>query len=393
MSNVLLTFESYEPTNLETFKTFSRIQEKGLIQLKSKRCIDIKSGDLDWCDVIYSVRSTSSLEASLSAYAKKLGKYWIMFLDDDFLSLGKDYGQDGQGYRNAKKKALKRVLRNTDCLVTSNDNLTRKYSKYGNYKRTYKGETGIELEHLIMPQPAGNRVKIVYYANDGTTTMIDKYLKPVFSKLAEKYSDRISLYFMSVQPELHNLDKELDIHYIPHMGFDEFLKYIASQHFDIGLAPLDDNGFSKFKYINKFVEYTRAGVAGIYSNCELYNSVIINGKNGMICENTTEGWVDAISNLIENDSLKIHVAKGAQSYVKDYMSIDAIIESIVTSIPELQEYKAPDYKASGFLLFLFHIEYWGFRIRGWMFTAYNSILTGNIKGLFRRAIRRICREI
>ena len=392
MSNVLMTFESYEPTNLETYKMFARMQENGLIQLRRKRCIEIKAEDLDWSDVIYSIRSTSSLEASLSEYAKKLGKYWMMLLDDDFLSLGKDYGQDGQGYRNAKKKALRRVLRNTDCLVTSNDNLTKKYSKYGDYKRTYKGETAIEIDHLVVPQPAGDRVKIVYYVNDGTTTMIDRYLKPVFGRLAEKYPRRISLYFMAVHPDLHDLDKALDIHYVPHMSFDEFLKYIADQHFDIGLAPLDDNGFSKFKYINKFVEYTRAGVAGIYSNCELYNSVIVNGENGLVCENTAEGWVDAISKLIEDDGLKVRVAKGAQEYVRNNMSTDAVMKSIITSIPELLEYKAPEKKASSVVLLLFHAEYWWFRVKGWAFTAYNSIRTGNIKGLLRRAIRKIRRE-
>ena len=392
MANVLITFESYEPTNQETFKAFSIIQSKGYINLRSKRCIDIKADDLDWCDIVYSIRSTSSLEASLSTYAKKLGKYWMMLLDDDFLSLGKNYGQDGQGYREERKKALKKVLMNTDCLLTANDNLTEKYAKYGNYKRTYKGETAVELDKLVTPQAASDRVKIVYYVNDGTTTMIDRYLKPVFKRLAEKYPGRISLFFMAVQPDLHELDKSLDIHYVPHMGFDEFLKYIADQHFDIGLAPLDDNGFSKFKYINKFVEYTRAGVAGIYSNCELYKSVIKDRENGLICDNTTDGWMNALSDLIEDDKLKVSIAKGAQTYIRENMSTEAVINSIITAIPELKEYKAPARKASQIVLILFHLEYWCFRIRGWIFTAYNSIRTGNLKGLFRRAARKIRRE-
>lgn len=389
MSRVLMTFESSEPTNQESYKIFCELQNKGKIQLRTKRCIEISNDDLKWCDVIFSIRSTSSMEASLAKYTRKLGKYWILLLDDDFLSLGKDYGQDGQGYREAKKRCLKTVLQNTDCLMVSNLNLIKKYSEYGNFKRTYKGETAVDCEQIVAPQKAGERIKIVYYVNDGTTAMIDKYLRPVFYRLAEIYSQKISLYFMAVHPDLHELDEALDIHYVPHMGFDDFLKYISEQHFDIGLAPLDDQGFSKFKYINKFIEYTRAGVAGIYSDCELYKSVIVSGENGILCDNSVEGWVNAIGKLIKNDELKIQIASNAQKYVRNHMSKEAVIQLLVDSIPELENYKAPNAEIKEYMLLLIRFQYYLFRVRGWFFTFYSCIRTGNVKGLFRRVARKL----
>ena len=392
MTNVLMTFESYEPTNQESYKLFSEISNRGYFNLRSKRCIEISKTDLEWSDVIYSIRSTSSLEASLIKYAKKLGKYWILLLDDDFLSLGKDYGQDGQGYREEKKTCLKKVLKYTDCLIASNKHLIEKYSRYGDFKRTYKVDTAIDIGNMVDPQVAGEKVKIVYYVNDGTTTMIDKYLRPVFYNMAEKFDGKVSLYFMAVHPDLHDLDSKLDIHYVPHMSFDSFLEFISEQHFDIGLAPLDDNGFSKFKYINKFVEYTRAGVAGVYSDCELYKEVIQNGVNGLLCENTVEGWINALGSLIEDSGFKVRVAKGAQDYVRDHMSKDAVIKAILDAIPEFKGYKAPKMKVNLFVISLFHLQYWLFRIRGWMFTVYSCTRSGNIKGLFRRASRKLCRK-
>lgn len=392
MTNVLMMFESYEPTNQESYKVFSEISEKGHFRLRSKRCVEVTRDDVEWCDVVFSIRSTSSLEASLAKYFRKLGKYWILLLDDDFFSLGRDYGQDGQGYREEKKKCLKQVLEFTDCLMVSNQNLIEKYSKYGNIKRTYKSETAIDLDHLVAPQMASGKVKIVYYVNDGTTAMIDKYLRPVFYKLAEKYEGKISIYFIAVHPNLHELDKKLDIHYVSHMSFDGFLKYLADQHFDIGLAPLDDKGFSKFKYINKYVEYTRAGVAGIYSDCELYRAVIKDGENGLICENTVKGWVNAIGKLIEEPDYKVRIAQGAQNYVRDHMSKEAVMQAILDAIPELTSYKAPDKIVNIFVLPVFHFRYWMFRIRGWIFTVYSCIRSGNIKGLFRRASRKLGRK-
>lgn len=392
MTNVLMTFESYEPTNQETYKFFSKIAAEGYFFLRSKRCIEVSREDIEWCDVIYSIRSTSSLEASLAKLAKRLKKYWVLLLDDDFFSLRKNYGQDGQGYRKEKKECLKKVLENTDCLVASNKNLIEKYSKYGNIKRTYKGETAVDIDHMVEPQSAGEKVKIVYYVNDGTTTMIDRYLRPVFYELANKYEGKVSLYFMAVHPDLHDLDKKLDIHYVPHMCFDDFLKYIANQHFDIGLAPLDNNGFSKYKYINKFIEYTRAGVAGVYSDCDLYKGVITNGENGLLCENTVEGWLNALGSLIEDLEFKVKIAKCAQNYVRCHMSKEAVIKALLDAIPEFSNYKAPEMKVNSFVIPWFHFRYWMFRIRGWKFTIYSCIRSGNIKGLFRRAARKIRRK-
>ncbi len=389
MTNLLMTFESYEPTNQEAYKLFSEMSSKGFFSLRNKRCIEVSRDDLEWCDVVLSIRSTSSLEASLAKYAKKLGKYWILLLDDDFFSLGKDYGQDGQGYREEKKRCLSKVLRYTDCLMASNQNLIEKYSKYGNIKRTYKVETAVDIDHMVSPQEAGSKVKIIYYVNDGTTAMIDKYLRSVFYKLAEIYAGKISLYFIAVHPNLHDLDAKLDIHYVPHMNYEDFLKYIADQHFDIGLAPLDDIGFSKFKYINKFIEYTRAGVAGVYSDCELYKSVIQTGQSGVICENTVDGWVNAISQLVDDTNYKVQIAKGAQNYAREHMSKEAVSKSVLEAIPEFAEYKSPPGKVNIFIIYWFRFRYWLFRIRGWIFTVYSCVRSGNIKGLVRRINRKL----
>lgn len=388
MTNILMIFEDFEPTNQESYMFFSEISSKDYFELRSKRCVDVTKQDIDWCDVVYSIRSTSAIEASLAKYAKKLGKYWILLLDDDFLSLGKDYGQDGQGYREEKKKCLIKVLKYTNCLVAPNKNLIDKYSSYGKIERVYKCETAIDVDHIVLPQRTTKNTKIVYYVNDGTTVMFEKYLRQVFYRLADKYSGKISLYFMAIHPNLHDLDDKLDIHYVPHMSFDKFLKYIAEQHFDIGLAPLDDDGFCRYKYINKFIEYTRSGVAGIYSDCELYRTVIVPGENGVLCDNTVDGWVDAIEKLINDADYKMKIALGAQEYVRNYLSREAMIKSILSAIPELTSYKAPDKRANLLIIIGFRFEYFAFRIRGWLFTAYSCIKSGNIKGLLRRVARK-----
>lgn len=385
MSNLLFLYESVEPTNQETFDLVKLASITGGFGLRKRACLDVRAEDIEWCDVVLSVRSTSDMEWRLAKMAKSLGKYWILMLDDDFLSLGDDYGRDGQGYRNELKHCLKRLLYFTDCLLTVNELLAKKYASLGKIKKYVLSSASFDSSNMTEPTAGNKKTKIVYYVNDGTETMFDLYLKPLLHILCQKYSDQVALYFLSIRPEMSEYEDKIETHYIPHMSLDEFWKYVANEHFDIGLAPLDEIGFSKYKYFNKYVEYTRAGIAGIYSDCALYRQVVENGYNGVLCDNSTECWIRAISELIDNKDKRVMIAKNAQRYAIEHFSKNKVIDKLLEDIPELTQYSAPKKKVSHLALKIIWIHYWGFRVRGWIHTIYCCIKTGNIKALIRRA--------
>lgn len=103
MTKLLYIYESYEPTNAEFYNLILHAKNYAEFEVISKECMKITPEDLQWCDVIISVRSTSEYEWRLAKYAKSLGKYWALMIDDDFLSLRANYGKDGQGYRPKKR--------------------------------------------------------------------------------------------------------------------------------------------------------------------------------------------------------------------------------------------------------------------------------------------------
>lgn len=389
MSNLLFIYESYEPTNAELFKLLSIAKEKGYINIRKCICTQIEATDIDWCDVVLSVRSTSAFEWRLARYCKKLGKYWILMLDDDFLSLDKKYGKDGQGYNPERKTSLKKILKYTDCLLAVNEELAKKYVNIGKIKKYALINTPIDCSNMVKPGAYNEKSKIVFYVNDGTQNIFNKYIKPLFPILCKELSDKIAIYFISIRPDLKEYEGLIEIHYVPHMAFEDFLKYMENEHFDIGLAPLDDIGFSKYKYFNKYVEYTRAGIAGIYSDCDLYRKVVISGYNGILCNNSVDSWIDAISKLVNNHQLRVQIAKNAQKYATEHFTSDKIIDKLICDINELINYKAPHKKSSSIKIFEIKIHYWGFRIRGWIYTAYSCIRSGNTKLFFKRVASRL----
>jgi len=356
----------------------SLLEQRDIVNVRSKTVSKVAVEDISWCDVVISVRSTSSFEVQLAKYARKLGKYWILVLDDDFIGLGNDYGKDGEGYWSARAKSLQELTQNVDCLLAVNELLAKKYVEIGNIPKYAITHTIIEVMELTKPgidtKSDLDKFKIALYVNDATMDMFNKILMPVIPLLCEKYPEKLELYLMALKPDLSKYKDKLKINYIPHMPYYEFKKYMAEKHFDIGLAPLEDGGFSAYKYFNKYVEYTVAGIPGIYSDCGLYRQVIEDGYNGILCENTSEAWLNALSKVIDNPEFRSQCAKNAQYHICENFSADNVLEKLVADIPELCDYRAPKCSHSQvrFKLFIIGLAYAWFRVCGWwhMFFVY-----------------------
>ena len=382
MSNLLCIYETEEPTNQETRRFLDILCDFAQLNVRSKRCMDLERDDLQWCDIIYAIRASSSFEASLSKWAKKNGKLWLSLYDDDFLSLDSSYGSSGQGYRNNRKECIKKVLNKTNILVASNKLLADKYSEIGNISRSYISDTVIDCSRMTIPPKSNGKEKIVLYVNDASKDMFEQIIRPAFPILAERMSDKIAFYFMALRPELKEYEDKFEINYVPHMPFDEFLDYIGKQGFSIGLAPLVNEGFSRYKYFNKFIEYTRAGITGIYSDCDLYRQVITDKSNGLLCKNTPSDWFNAINYLVNNPEERIKMALRAQQYARDNLNKETIAQRFINDIPELGTYKAPSQGISLIALHSIRVRYRLFRALGWIQTAITMIKNGNVKGIF-----------
>ena len=267
--------------------------------------------------------------------------------------------------------------------------MAEKYVKIGDIPKYVLTNTPFYCDSLVIPKGSNNKIKLVFYVNDGTLTMFELYLLPLISKLCEKYADQIAIYFLSLKPNLKEYEGKIEINYVPHMPFEDFLKYIRNEHFDIGLAPLDEQGFSKYKYFNKYVEYTRAGIAGVYTDCSLYRQVIISEYNGILCDNSPDSWLMAISKLIDDKQLRINIAMNAQKYAKEHFSEDKVVDNLLKNLPEIGNHRAPKLKAKTSKIYFIKICYWKFRLSGWCYTAYSCIRSGNIKFLVKRLSERV----
>ena len=102
---------------------------------------------------------------------------------------------------------------------------------------------------------------------------------------------------------------------------------MASMNWDIGLAPMPESKFHECKYFNKYIEYASFGIVGVYSNVKPYIFGIKDNENGLLVNNDSDSWFNAISKLIDDDDLRTRISKNCikeanEKYALDILALD-----------------------------------------------------------------------
>ncbi|RGX85415.1 glycosyltransferase [Bacteroides intestinalis] len=394
MTHILIVYEGVEPGNIETCRVHRLLEERGLLVSRGLLASQVKKEDMLWCDVLLLVRSTSLIERDLAALAKKMGKFVVLSIDDDFLSLGSSYGADGSGYWGKRHDCLKSILNHIDCLLTVNRLLAEKYITFCHTYRYVVTNTIVEENEMYLTSQDGEHkgiVKLAIYVNDGSNNLFNVIMRPALHMLAQKYANRLAIYLMALHPDMSEFEGLFEVHFVPHMPYKEFKRYLGTEGFDIGLAPLIDTGFFRYKYFNKYIEYTLAGIPAVFSDCPLYRMVIQDGYNGLFTDNSKEGWSAALSRMIESADLRLNLINNAQRHLYDNFQADAVLYKLIYDIPEFTEYKCKTSSISfvNARILLIKLKYYCFRVGGWLNTAVNMLKHGSFKLFWKRLKTRI----
>lgn len=342
MVNVTFIYPRKMATTEEMYKVFTSVSAKNhginATFVNSKK---ITKKALYDTDVLVFVRCLDYFSQEILRHAKRAGIFTIQYFDDDLLNLPKSSVNRVQ-HLHWRKKAVEKGFRHTDLILSSNILLAQKYSEMIPSKRYASMDTPVDPTLLIPVEErerkyCDDKIKIVFAAGANHEDEFNQLVTPCLSKLIEKYGKKLSITFYGVHPDLSNIDSDLDVTYFGAMSLGDYRKAIQEGLYDIGLSPLRENELSRFKYYNKFVEYTIAGIVGVYSNVLPYTLVVENGKNGFLPNNTPEAWQSALEQVIEDKELRHLCYKNAFDYVISNMNSDEIFTKLLHDIPELME--------------------------------------------------------
>ncbi len=330
MSKLLFVYERDMPTVSITRNVFTSLKKYPEIEADFIYLTDVKNVDIDKHDVIIFIRPNNVYAWIIACEAREAGHIVVTFCDDDLLNL-----PSIDPTIPWRKKGLVKTLNHSDIIWSSSKYILNKYVGLTAGHRMAVIDTIVAPEEIenISEKDEKETVKIVYAAAPSHARLFEKYISPIVPRLAEKYGNRISFTLISAHPTVEGAK----CNYLAGMPLLDYRKFMKENRFDIGVAPLLNDEFSKCKYFNKFIEYSTQGIMGIYSKTEPYTDVVIDGVNGLLAEDNSESWYRALDEAINDQTVRKRCVSNAIEYIRQNHSEEACIERMIAGIPEMKQ--------------------------------------------------------
>lgn len=333
MGLILFVYEREMPTVSITKECMGFLNTSGIIENKFCRIHEVTAELVDQADAVYFIRPNDMLSYNLAKKVKASGRLVITLFDDDLLNL-----PDEIPFAPWRRHSMIQILEITDVLVSSSQHILDSYQKMFSLSRTIRLDTIVREDEFSTVKDDGHSdVRIVYAAGPKHVGLFNQYILPVFPKICDRYGKSISFTFVGLYPELDEYKEKTNISIVNGMPLLEYRMFMQESCFDIGLAPLVSNEFTKCKYFNKFLEYTTANVVGIYSKTEPYTYVVENEVNGFLAENDLDSWYKQLCYVIDHAEVRKQCLVNAVDYVKENHSITRFLDKFLDYIPELKE--------------------------------------------------------
>ena len=135
-------------------------------------------------------------------------------------------------------------------------------------------------------------------------------VEEALERIRVKFGERVNfMFFGCITDRLERLPGL--IHRTGFLPYSEYPALLRSLGLDIGLAPLEDRPFNACKSNIKYLEYAASGIPGVYSDLAPYRDSVRQGVTGLLVENTSQSWFDAIATLVENALIADQIASAA----------------------------------------------------------------------------------
>ncbi len=223
---------------------------------------------------------------------------------------------------------IKSILPKVSLITASTEELKKEFQRFNPCVKVLPNLINTENWHSTDTPVDNQRIRIGFA---GTATHGEDLTlaEDALLRIASKYGESIQFIFMGfVTSKLKQLPN-LEI-----VQFETYKKYpdvLQSLNLDIAIAPLVDNRFNRCKSNIKWLEYSMAGITGVFSNLPPYNSCVIDGKTGILVGNSSEEWFNALDGLLADRDNCRSIALRAETKVRQSYSLEAAAEQYLSS--------------------------------------------------------------
>ncbi|WP_421333141.1 glycosyltransferase [Aeromonas sp. 603607] len=264
--------------------------------------------------------TVAELESWLVKWRAAGGRF-IYEIDDDLLDVE---GLIQRGFKDNTELLVQKVrwlASNADVVMVSTSELMKIFSAYNSKVYLVPNLLDEELWRIGKPKLTGkgiyqrkdgDPIRIGYVGNPtdlANLEMIADAMKKIEQEFGEKVEIEVIGGFQNTKPlfgKRVGLPKKDD--------YPNFVDWLQRRvHWDIGIIPLINNGFSKGKSHLKFIEYTALSLSVVVSNIESDSGIYRNYENAIVVDNTVEQWYESLRQLIISIESRDKILKKAKS--------------------------------------------------------------------------------
>jgi len=100
---------------------------------------------------------------------------------------------------------------------------------------------------------------------------------------------------------------------------DPYPKFVPwmRQHlrWDVAIAPLVDDAFTRGKSDLKYLDYGALGIPGVFSDVCPYRGTVQHRETGLLAANEPEAWAEALEEIVSDGALRARLAEAAKAEV------------------------------------------------------------------------------
>ncbi len=192
--------------------------------------------------------------------------------------------------------------------------------------------SAVDLGQVRQPANSpGGPLKLIY-ATSRLDDSLGRIFLPALRRLMDEEGPRVEAHFWGPRPpaELAAVRHHAVVH-----DYDRFLRRFSSAGFEIGLAPLADDVFHRSKTNTKFREYGACGIAGVYSDVEVYSDCVRHGETGLLVANDAEAWYRALRQLVDDADLRRNIQRQARVEIEEHYSQEKFEAVFLRQIEQL----------------------------------------------------------
>lgn len=311
----------FPSTIIGIVKPLLRLDRKKQISFKVELTRTCTKSDILSADCIVFCRNCESEDLNFLYWAKEAQKKIIYEIDDNFFEMDTSL-EIGKYHRHpARLFAIKEFYSYADIIHVYSNPLFENASKFNNSVKKINSYFDFDLIETVNKKSKGDKISIVYATSRGENDELSEMFENAILRIISKYKNSVEFFVWGHIP--NKLKGYQEIKKLPYIrDYNKYVKYFYENNFDIGLAPLKNDVFHRSKTNNKFREYGACGVAGIYSNVDVYSDCVSHNETGLLVNNNEEEWYNALEKLIINPELRTMIQNNARIYVRNNYSVE-----------------------------------------------------------------------